>query len=159
MECVPEFNPSYMPYSDSLDLTAITTTQTRQAQVVALNACAISERKLHRQLYDPWIERARDLAEGRRTEGGVHARGSSVQTGKRDAGAEAVRQVEGLATNLKSIVFANWKLPGEGQVKAEEMRTWDVVATQSAERAGREVLRLVGESQRINPTARPGVGA
>ena len=78
------------------------------------------------------------------------------QAGKRDAGAEAVGQVESLGPKLKPVSFANWKLPGERHIESEEMRARNVVAAQTAERA----WRGGGEGLRINPAdCGPGVGA
>ncbi len=64
---------------------------------------SISERKLKRHLEDPRIERAGDLAEGRRTESSVDARSTSRKEGQRDAGAEAVAKVESLGAELQSV--------------------------------------------------------
>ena len=72
-------------------------------------------------MHDARIERAGDLAEGRRTEDSADARAAGRQARGarrlRDAGAEAVGQVEGLGTELDSVILVDAKLLGERQIE------------------------------------------
>src|SRR6266852_1340752 len=112
------------------------------------------KRKLHCELHDSGIQRARNLAEGRRAIVKLDSRGACLQAGRRDARTHAIGHVKGFGAKLHFSYLTDAKLPGKRRVKPPRRGTWSVHAAHGAERA----QRGEGEGGPINPAVRRRTG-
>src|ERR1700758_4596554 len=107
------------------------------------------ETNLRGQLDDTGIERAGDLAEGRRAEGQPEAGCTRLQAGQRNSRPHAVGHVERFAADFQAITRLDAKLAGHCGIELPEARPRNVVAARRAQSAGSRG----SESCRIDPTA------
>ena len=91
-------------------------------------ACTVNQNwKLERELQDARIERAGDLAEGRRTDGKTETRGARRRTGQRNARAESCSsRWKSFRTKLQGLTFADAKRPRDRRIDLEKRRTGNV---------------------------------
>src|SRR5215469_571864 len=114
-----------------------------------------SERQLERDLYDPRVECGCDGAEGGQTECRDDAGAARLETGRRDPSAEAIGDVERLASRFQIPLFVNVEDARQAHIQPKITRSGNAVAAQRAERA----VSRVSERRFADPARRAWIGA